>query len=532
VRPKKTQAASSGIHVAHNGAAHSRQRFATNATRTWQKVQAACRKVGKPIPKQKLMMPSLNSILNLRSVLGGKPSALLSVKSALKQDGRRVGRRSKSVRFKGVVNPTVHALCTFLVEHCRSGSRTAVLWEAMCACLITVDFFLIPLSLVVLSLHHAHEVTNDLRGDSHVKEGTLSAEHLMFYITLALDMMFVMNAAFTMAQAMAWDLGFKDMPVDKIVDSAPGVVRKQPIQASSTAHEALNALNVGLRSWSGSQMQHTLYYDVSAQLLCMTPLWFAFMLQLSPLVQSWTHLLRLVRMRILLNFFSARQEDMAADVRWVAGCKFLMIIFSGSHWLGCIFFYLAAQSVFSQTPFEENWVTAWVHQSFVHFDWETSGPVFTYAVCLSHPRRRTDHPFKHVSYHDAQIYANSITSCVQCISFKGFSALTNMGYEDEVPMRYDEMVMSLVAQNAKVVLDAYILGTLFHYLVKKDPEVEAAKALMSALDVYCHERSLPSSLHEKMRDYLRFQQQHSTAAADHVIKVQTKPVQQNVHCVK
>lgn len=107
----------------------------------------------------------------------------------------------------------------------------------------------------------------------------------------------------------------------------------------------------------------------------------------------------------------------------------------------------------------------------------------------------------------------------QCILFKGFSSLTNMGYEDEVPLRYDEMLMSLVAQNAKVVLDAYILGTLFHYLVKKDPEQEASKALMAALDVYCVQRALPQSLHDKMREYLRFQQQHSTAAADHVVKV-------------
>jgi hypothetical protein len=108
---------------------------------------------------------------------------------------------------------------------------------------------------------------------------------------------------------------------------------------------------------------------------------------------------------------------------------------------------------------------------------------------------------------------------VQVILFKGFSMLTNLGYEEEVPQLLNEIVVGLIAQNLKVVIDAYILGTLFHYLVKKDPEEEASRELLRALKVYCDERDLPTSLHEKMQAYLKFQQQHSTSVADHVVRV-------------
>lgn len=62
-------------------------------------------------------------------------------------------------------------------------------------------------------------------------------------------------------------------------------------------------------------------------------------------------------------------------------------------------------------------------------------------------------------------------------------------------------------------------GTLFHYLVKKDPEEEATKELFIALDVYCAERNLPRALHGKMQDYLHFQKQQSKAVSDQVVKV-------------
>lgn len=39
--------------------------------------------------------------------------------------------------------------------------------------------------------------------------------------------------------------------------------------------------------------------------------------------------------------------------------------------------------------------------------------------------------------------------------------------------RWDELLMSSVSMLCLVVMQAYILGTLFHYLAKRDPKLEA-----------------------------------------------------------
>jgi uncharacterized membrane protein (UPF0182 family) len=108
---------------------------------------------------------------------------------------------------------------------------------------------------------------------------------------------------------------------------------------------------------------------------------------------------------------------------------------------------------------------------------------------------------------------------LQVMLFKGFSVLTNLGYETAVPQRSDEMITSIITQNVKVIIDAYILGTLFHYLVKKDPEVEAAREVMQGLRRYCKDRSIPNELTQKMEAYLIFQQQHSSSVSRHIIQV-------------
>jgi hypothetical protein len=65
----------------------------------------------------------------------------------------------------------------------------------------------------------------------------------------------------------------------------------------------------------------------------------------------------------------------------------------------------------------------------------------------------------------------------------------------------------------------HVQGTLFHFLVKKDPELEAARELMVSLDEYCAHRRLPKELAQKMQAYLQFQQQHASAISEHVMKV-------------
>ena len=51
--------------------------------------------------------------------------------------------------------------------------------------------------------------------------------------------------------------------------------------------------------------------------------------------------------------------------------------------------------------------------------------------------------------------------------------------------RWDEMVFSIFVMLAQVGLEAYILGTLFHYVVKKDAKLEEFRFATSQPSLYC-----------------------------------------------
>lgn len=52
----------------------------------------------------------------------------------------------------------------------------------------------------------------------------------------------------------------------------------------------------------------------------------------------------------------------------------------------------------------------------------------------------------------------------------------------------------------------YILGTINHYLVKKDERTEAFRRKLQALEQYCQQRRLPELLQQRLRQYFEFQQ--------------------------
>ena len=48
-----------------------------------------------------------------------------------------------------------------------------------------------------------------------------------------------------------------------------------------------------------------------------------------------------------------------------------------------------------------------------------------------------------------------------------------------VVRRWDEMLFSVFVMLVQVVLEAYILGTLFHYVVKKDAKLEEFRCVLA-----------------------------------------------------
>ena len=77
------------------------------------------------------------------------------------------------------------------------------------------------------------------------------------------------------------------------------------------------------------------------------------------------------------------------------------------------------------------------------------------------------------------------------IIYTGFNSLTNMGYEMTDPQRLEEIVLCILVVFLQIVLEAYILGTLFHYIVKKDQAVEAFRRRLVMLEDYGAKRDLP-----------------------------------------
>jgi hypothetical protein len=108
---------------------------------------------------------------------------------------------------------------------------------------------------------------------------------------------------------------------------------------------------------------------------------------------------------------------------------------------------------------------------------------------------------------------------MQIMLYKGFTMLTNLRYFRNVPESAVEMVIAIIAHNIKVVVNAYVLGTVFHYLVLKDPEIETTKELMADLDQYCVQRHLPQDLVMKMKEHVTSQQKHAAAVSAKVQQV-------------
>ena len=62
------------------------------------------------------------------------------------------------------------------------------------------------------------------------------------------------------------------------------------------------------------------------------------------------------------------------------------------------------------------------------------------------------------------------------------------------PWRLEEMLLAIAVVFLQIVLEAYILGTLFQYIVKKDQAVEAFRRRLVMLEDYGAKRLLPMEL--------------------------------------
>lgn len=154
-------------------------------------------------------------------------------------------------------------------------------------------------------------------------------------------------------------------------------------------------------------------------------------------------LVRCSRMLELWNFFRKKEMDLHTNMRRVAFLKFFIMVFGLSHATGCLSYFLARLSKFTGKDLNVTWVAQYKEYN--------PGYDFNYN--------------EHLTLHEsAKVYL--------LIVYTGFNGLTNMGYEMTDPQRWEEMVYCIAVVFMQIVLEAFILGTLFHYIVKKDQAVE------------------------------------------------------------
>ena len=404
----------------------------------------------------------------------------------------------------------------------RPGCTFALRWEFAIALLTTVDFFFMPYQVAV----EATEIARVGERAAHdFVANPLSWPHVIFYIVSIIDGAMIADLVFQTGQRVLVGLGFAETKVDRLLATLQGQQQSgAPVEWDAIAERAV---------MNGSLLQSPavlkfLKRGALARFLLTVPLWIAGLTGASHKIFTICHFLRLYRARDLFNYFLKQQAEFAVDVKYVALFKFVTVILATGHWLGCLFYVLAAESHFSDEQFATSWVVGWVRDTFLLFSWRTASQTYQYAVRL---------PAHGVTGMQAGWHGSCAVEAtpgatvgppiaallLQVMLFKGFSILTNLGYESSVPERAEEMIVSVIAQNVKVIIDAYILGTLFHYIVKQDPQLEALRSRMAALSNYCKQRSLSADLQRRMADYLRFQQKYTGSHLQMSMSVRHSP---------
>jgi len=203
------------------------------------------------------------------------------------------------------------------------------------------------------------------------------------------------------------------------------------------------------------------------------------------LLYGLSRLPQLYRIVLLTSFFREMEVSVEIDVRQTALVKYITMILGAAHWLGCIWWELAGEREFNENT--------WVY----HYSYEFLSPDKSLLVnttleeYLAAPS--VNYTIEHAAgtnnaYSDTelvgtgglsqadklfQLYGLSTTRSQYflCI-YWGFQSLTNLGYSDLIPDNSPEMLFGFFLCVFQVAFYAYILGTLFSYVVKKDQHVE------------------------------------------------------------
>ena len=199
-----------------------------------------------------------------------------------------------------------------------------------------------------------------------------------------------------------------------------------------------------------------------------------------PIAVKLSSFTRLLRVQSLWAWFTAKEKDVHFAVQKIASLKFILAIFGVSHWIGCLWWWVASWSNFD----ESTWIAQYVDEIPPTYD---------------------------VEFVNGSVCATGVATPDECYPFWfqyslslfwGFQAMvgTSSGI---MPGNAAELSVDIIVCGIQMCFYAYILGTLFHYVVHKDEERERTRQRHQNLEAYGRARSLPAALCAKLRKHFQ-----------------------------
>jgi len=229
-----------------------------------------------------------------------------------------------------------------------------------------------------------------------------------------------------------------------------------------------------------SRSQSTMRYFMNTFPLELLPSVFYWLVSISGIPLFWfSMLLRAAPRSLRLStYFREMAMNLSIEIYALQIFKFTLYIFMSIHYSGCIFYWLAVfyPGTIGGDPTEEQharnntWI-AKLEQAFPPFHMSTSSLGEKYLICL----------------------------------YRGTLGVSNLGYHMTLPQSVQESLVWIIVMSFHACLSAFILGTMFHYLMRKDPAQEALDTLLQEVNMFAGNWSIPMRLQTKLSDFIKFQ---------------------------
>eukprot|EP00736_Rhodelphis_marinus_P010665 Rmarinus@m.2341 len=195
---------------------------------------------------------------------------------------------------------------------------------------------------------------------------------------------------------------------------------------------------------------------------------------------------RTLRLRRLFRFFRSLEMNIHIDIRKMSVFKFAILLFGTAHWVGCFWFYIA--------QLYDNHGSTWLDE------YDTLDTYFE--------KDQTDY-----------YYLNLVAV------YWGFNSLANLGNLGIYPSNTLEVFYGVFVIFLQVIFYAYILGTIFHYLVQRDEHEERRTQELQAIQLYATRHRLSEDLNSRLVRYFDFQHRKRNAGERNVQQQVSKALQ-------